>query len=581
MIYEADFETYTVYKGTTPVEAFVQGFYIENMYNESDNCFGVYIWEFFNFIGKINENSSIYFHNLSFDGTYIIAELLRRGYKEGNRAGYRHYKLIMDDSASIYSIELVTTKGVIITFKCSLKLLQSSIERLAKDLKMPILKLKYDYGKRRKTRKDFTDDDVLYIKHDVKIAVKAMRDVLLDDDKIGTALSSAGVAFTQMQQMRNADNFPPLTDILDSVIRRGYMGGICYVQPQYKGVLLNDVIGYDAKSHYPSQSVLAKLPMGECDVHDGFVETDNLHYIIYEVLIDAELNDDELPCVISRGYAMLTKREIVGYHIFTEADIEAIKLSYNIKSIEYTQSFVFERLDDAGFRNFYKMGFFRKEKYFDMPAIKLEAKIEINGAYGKDGTNPVRYSRGYTLDEFGVLSYTDPVQNVKKNTKFYLPVAMGITSAGRLELVKRWHALKKWAIYCDTDSIKLLAVAPDGEPLPSGEELNRILNITPDYDTQDMKSVVNIMGTWASEPPETRSTWQFARFNGKKNYACWVEDSKGKVVEKIIKGCGCPADVRDDADPREWKKGFVTHTKLAKKRVKGGVVLCQTQWEIK
>ena len=123
MIYGADFETYTVYKGTTPVEAFVQGFYIENMYDENDNSIGVTMAQFLNFVGKIKEDSTIYFHNLSFDGSYIVAELLRRGYKQSENTfiKWRQYALLMDANGSIYSIKIRTTRFVEITLKCSLK----------------------------------------------------------------------------------------------------------------------------------------------------------------------------------------------------------------------------------------------------------------------------------------------------------------------------------------------------------------------------------------------------------------------------------------------------------------------------
>ena len=171
--FEADFETtgldYYKKHGCTKV-------WLYAVCDENINIvnYGKSIEDFFAWCRTVR-GSRIYFHNLKFDGNFIIDYLLRNGYtvKFGLKANDdKGFSILVDDMGSFYTIKINFSKSNQIEICDSLKLIPFKVEKIAKDFDLPMRKGKIDYS-------DYTvDEDRLeYVYNDVKIVASALNEL--------------------------------------------------------------------------------------------------------------------------------------------------------------------------------------------------------------------------------------------------------------------------------------------------------------------------------------------------------------------------------------------------------------------
>ena len=129
IIYVADFET-TVYNGQERTDvwsaAYCELFTDKIVVKNS-------IIDFFKAIYSINDNIICYFHNLKFDGSFILDYIIRDGYiwhrapeKEMNNG---EYKCSISDRGAWYNI-IIKHNNKIIEFRDSLKLLPFTLKKI-------------------------------------------------------------------------------------------------------------------------------------------------------------------------------------------------------------------------------------------------------------------------------------------------------------------------------------------------------------------------------------------------------------------------------------------------------------------
>lgn len=116
--------------------------------------------DFINWCANPRINYILYFHNLKFDGEFIMYYLLKNGYKwvkDKKEKENKTFTTIISDMGQFYSIEIyfnIKDKKHInkVTIYDSLKILNFSVEQIAKDFDLPIRKLKIDYNEYREIR---------------------------------------------------------------------------------------------------------------------------------------------------------------------------------------------------------------------------------------------------------------------------------------------------------------------------------------------------------------------------------------------------------------------------------------------
>lgn len=188
---------------------------------------------FFEFCKK-EYNPIIYFHNLKFDGAFIICWLLSHGFKyiddKKDRKEFTFTSLITD-LGLYYSIEVyfkVGNKSVRkVTFLDSLKIIPFSVSQIAKSFNIQEQKLEIDYNLKRDKGHILTTEENEYIKHDVVIVAKALNVLFQEKLTKMTQGSNALHDFTEMITKKRFNHyFPKLDKWADEDIRKAYKGRI-------------------------------------------------------------------------------------------------------------------------------------------------------------------------------------------------------------------------------------------------------------------------------------------------------------------------------------------------------------------
>lgn len=232
--FTADFETAVWKEGETWVWAWA----ICEIGNEENIQIGNNIDTFIEFC-KNSKNSTFYFHNLKFDGEFIIYWALTHGFKHvENKEEIENntFTTLISDMGQFYTITLYFKKGnkkvQKVTFIDSLKIIPFSVEMIAKSFNLPISKLKIDYKLPREKGWKLTNEEREYIKNDVLIVAKALK-VLFDEDlKRMTQGSNALNDFKEILTKSKFNHyFVPLDYEVDKDLRKSYKRWIYIFKP--------------------------------------------------------------------------------------------------------------------------------------------------------------------------------------------------------------------------------------------------------------------------------------------------------------------------------------------------------------
>lgn len=155
------------------------------------------------------KNPFIYFHNLKFDGEFIIYWLEKNGFKhvDSKEREDHSYSTLISDMGLFYSIEVYFKVGnkkiQKVTFYDSLKILNFSVKDIAKQFNLPISKLEIDYMTPRERGHVLTEEEEAYIKNDVLIVAKALK--TLFDEGLTKMTAGSNALFDYKKYLVNQD----------------------------------------------------------------------------------------------------------------------------------------------------------------------------------------------------------------------------------------------------------------------------------------------------------------------------------------------------------------------------------------
>lgn len=546
--YVADFETtnYEFYEqnGYTKVWLYAICDSNANVIN-----YGASIEDFFKQVRKMY-GKTIYFHNLKFDGSFIISYLLNNGYtysdnlKEVNKG----FSTLIGEMGEFYSITIKFTKNKLLHIYDSLKLLPFKVKKIAEDFGLPILKEKIDYGKY-----EINEETLSYVFNDVKIVAMALAKI---KDEGMNKMTTASCAYNQFTSLKSetflVNAFPELDDEFLQEWRKAYRGGRSQVNPMYQGDIVHGVKRYDINSMYPYIMHDMKLPYGypiPCDKINTF------DFELYHINIEFELKEKHLPSLLKKC-GMYTGDD--SYYIesngveelwISSIDFNLLKRNYDIYYLEFVEILGFRT---SSFMFFDYIDKWYSKKQVDKGAQKIVDKLMLNSLYGKFGSNNKGYHKIPKLDETGKITYD--ASEIEDMKKYYLPIAIAITSYAHLLLD---NAIQETGIenfvYCDTDSVHTLGSLP--------------------LSWVDQK----ILGKFKLEGIEDKAKYVRQK--------CYVIKEKEKIS---ITCAGLTDDMKKKAIDTykdnifiEFKSGFKIGGKLLPKQVRGGTVLYETTFEIK
>lgn len=579
--FASDFET-----NVSETDCRVWAYALCEIGNPENFIYGNSIESFIKFCQNKRENYVLYFHNLKFDGEYIFNYLLRNGYEQIKDKKERHDKTfttLISDTGQFYSIEIffeTKNKKHInkVTIYDSLKILNFSVDQIAKDFNLPIRKLELDYKTIREEGHELTPHEIDYIRNDVEIMARAL-EIMFNNDLTKMTIGSDALASYKAMNSKFNYYFPVLPYDIDKDIRKSYKGGFTYLNDCYKEKETGNGIVLDVNSLYPSVMMYEKLPFGQPLFFNGKYKRDML-YPLYVQTISCifKIKESKIPTIqiknslsfMPNEYIKSSDGDIVTLTL-TSVDLELFFEHYDVSEITYHGGWKFRSMKGlfSEYITYWSEQKINAKKNKNTALYRI-SKLMLNSLYGKFGLNPDVRSKYPYLDEEGIVRYA--MYPPERRDGIYIPVASFITSYARRKTISTSQAIKDYTInkynkdyyiYSDTDSIHLLDI--DHEELASF------------VDVDDFK-----LGAWKLE-----STFKRGKYIRQK---CYIELGYDDKLNVTV--AGLPKRLAPLITFENFNVGFTTENlsdedvketgrKLTFKHVKGGVLLVDTDFTIK
>ena len=546
MLYTADFET-----TTNENDCRVWAWGVCEIGNPDYFTHGNTIESFFDYMEK-SENSTFYFHNLKFDGEFLLVYLFEHGFKhviDRKDEAEKTFTTLISDSGQFYSIKIIFEKKgkrtKYVKILDSLKILPFSVAQIAKAFNLPISKLKLDYTKPRERGYILTPAEIAYLRNDVDIVARALS-VLFSQglDKM-TQASNAFHDYKLTVGKKNFERWFPAPDY-DADVRQSYKGGFTYLNPAYKGKDIGEGLVLDVNSLYPSVMHDMPLPFGDGIYFEGRYEHDSLYNLYVQMFTcQFELKEGYIPTIQLKNNLSFIPTQYLTSSANADGVLEEVTLCLTNVDLElFLEHYhVYNPEWHSGWKFKSTMGLFTE--YIDKwTRVKIEStkngnkgmrtlsKLMLNALYGRFALNPnvaskipyydngvVRY---YTPKE----EYTDEHGRKRKRTKFdrrppiYIPVGTFITAWARYKTITSAQKVYHIFAYADTDSLHLDLKLPPELSSMTNDELEKLTTADLQRYGVDIPDDFVIdpyaLGAWKIESRFTR-----ARFLRQKSY---VED---------------------------------------------------------
>lgn len=553
---------------------------------DPDNfIYGNSLDEFMEWCQNPKENYLCLFHNLKFDGQYILSWLLKHGFEYVADKKNRHdhsFTTLITDMGQFYVIEVYfKVKGHKVnkvTFHDSLKLLNFSVEEIAKSFDLPISKLKLDYHAKREIGHILTPHEVDYIRNDVRIMALAL-DILYKQGMTKMTIGANALHSFKSMCKNFSQLFPVLPLEVDADIRKSYKGGFTYLSPKYREKTTGRGLTLDVNSMYPAKMVQEWIPYSMPEPFEGKYKPDKL-YPLYTQRLSCTFNikPNRIPSIqlkncasfMPNEYIESSKDEIVTLTL-TNPDLELFFRQYDVNVIAYHGGWKFKRARGmfTDYINHWTEEKIKAKKEGNRPQYIL-SKLALNNLYGKLATNPIGRQKAPVLKDEELHYLMLPTEERKP---IYIPAATFITSYARKYIIETSQFIRDWSmknkgcdayVYSDTDSIHCLLDKSDLEVL------KKHIKIDP-YE----------LGAWDCE-----ATWTRGRFLRQK---CYIEEIDGEIHSTVA---GMPKHLSHLVNFDNFNVGFTTADftdeeigekgrKLKYVHTDGGVVLVPTDFTIK
>lgn len=407
------------------------------------------------------------------------------------------FRYSITDKGQWYTIT-VKVQNRTIEFRDSLKLLPFSVKEIGNSFATKHKKLDMEYTGYRYPGCTITTEEKKYIANDV-LVVKEALEIMFEQghDKL-TIGSCCLEEFKKTYSKEDYEMFfPNLYEItLDSelygydnagdYIRKSYRGGWCYLVKGKEGQIKRNGTTADVNSLYPSMMSSEsgnKYPVGKPTFWKGnFIpEIAKEKYYFVRCKFRFKIKENYLPFIQLKGTFLYQGNESLETSDFydidsntykkyikmpdgtikdssvvmtlTCTDFELIKKHYDIFDLEILDGCWF--FTEIGIFDEY-INKYKKIKMESKGAIRTLAKLFLNNLYGKEAASTdSSFKVCYTKDN-GALGFLSVKENKKKPG--YIPCGSAITSYSRCFTItaaqKNYHGVnERGFIYADTDSI--------------------------------------------------------------------------------------------------------------------------------
>lgn len=520
------------------------------------------------------DGAIVYFHNLAFDGMFILDFMLRHGYHylHDGRLMRREFDAVISNMGKFYTITVRWGNGNRTEFRDSLKKLPMTVARIAKSFKLPMTKGDIDYHELRPVGHEITTVEADYLARDLRIVALALKQQL---DQGMSRLTVGADSLAEFKEIFGAKYFnkmfPILSPTMDEEVRRAYRGGWTIADKRWRGrVQHRHGKVFDVNSLYPSVMYDRVLPYGMpvyCDTKPEL--TDEYPLFIATITFTARLKPKHVPCIQIKGSPLFGSseyQEVIDDPISvscTNVDLALWQEHYDMDILSWDGAWLFHGIS----------GLFCEyiDKWMAVKAnseggLREIAKLHLNSLYGKFATNPNVTGKYPVLDQesntvrllLGPEEMRNPV---------YTPMGVFITAYARDVTIRAAQTNYDTFAYADTDSLHLF-----------------VDDIPRDLDVDDSR-----LGCWKHEMDFDSAIYVRAKCYSER----WADHTTRCTCETQppyahTKGCGysthiagVPLEIARQITFGDFYNNHKLTGKLSARVVPGGVVLAETEFTLK
>lgn len=418
-------------------------------------------------------NICIYIYNLSFEWSFLLPALLKRGFKFKEKIKdddeYCYFNSVSTKScSSVWEAHLKFGKktGMCI-FRDLAKIYGGGLGAVAKSFKLETQKGIIDYTKNRLHNYTPTQEEKEYCFKDTYIIVEILMKMIEKKDKeFFNAISMASYAMKKLirtgwprsvkPMVEYRKQYPLLGSEETEFLRKSVSGGITYAPSRYQfKTIKQKILHIDAHQMHPTQCYSHLFPYGEGEYFTGKPILGKMCCCHIRISYD----DVRLHSVISLiGLDFITDRELVIW----DFEIPTMRKVYVNLQIDYIDGYAY-KCKPFPWRDFYAKNYRQRlEAKKNKDAFNvLYFKLLNNSSYGKLLERPHNIIYANTINEYGIID-SDVIEKepseMEVNARYtYLPAGSCIPAYSRVCLIET-ALLFGWEKICyfDTDSIFVL-----------------------------------------------------------------------------------------------------------------------------
>lgn len=556
--YVADFETTSTENFNIEKKVRVWAWQLRNIKTLEVECQGTKIESFIDFIK--NKNIDIFFHNLKFDGQFIISELFKQGYTFNEKTkNENEWSCLIDMSGQFFNLEILWKKykknKKSTRIFDSFKKIPLSVSSIAESYGIEEKKGIIDYEKYRSEDYEPSQEEWEYLNNDTLIVAKALKEHFEEKMTKMTIASDAYGYFKSLYSTKKFNYiFPEISKEIHNFCSKSYKGGFVWLNPKYKEKILENVISFDVNSLYPDRMRNCLLPYGKPKHFIGkYVENYFFPLYIQKFTCIFKIKDNMIPTIqIKKSirwneseYLLDSDNEQVELTL-TSVDLKLFLEHYNVYNINYIEGYMFKgRLEifNEYIDKFYEI------KCKEDKGKKQIAKLFLNSLYGKFGSGILRTNMIPYYEE-GQVKFSKGIENECRSK--YIPMASFITAYAREKTISSAQKfMPNNFIYSDTDSIHLIGV--DLKECSERIEVDK-----------------KILGGWKFEGLASKALFLRAK--------TYMKEKKGEIE---VTCCGMPKEVKKEVTFDNFYMGNEFQGKLQQKKIIGGVLLSKTTFKLK
>ena len=564
---------------------------LDQQKSESYSC--MYIWqfgindtvyygrtwqEFVEFLNRLEENCNlkkiVFVHNLSFEFQFFKSVLKIK------HVLARISRKVMTCDLEDYNIQ----------FRCTLFMTNVKLAKLPDLYNLPVeKKVGYlSYDKIRHPKTPLTDKELEYCEYDCLVVYEYIKMELNQYKRIDKIpITSTGKVRKELQKLVLNDPYyrrivGGAVNVKPSVYNMlvdAFAGGYTHANYMYTGDVIPNVDSYDETSAYPYVMVTEKFPMKkfeECNIKSAEEMLPEFAYLLrvkfyhikskfYNNFISRSKCINIKGGVYDNGRIMKAKEVEI---IITDIDLKLFIDAYEMDGYEIIKSYyaLYNYLP-IKFINFILDKYVNKTQFKGVKGKELEYALEkgkFNSLYGMTVTNTIRDKVDYDnkagwqetpLDDIRIFEGL-----LEQQQKSFLNFAWGVwvTAYARNNLLRRVMDLDEYAIYMDTDSIKLSEgydkTVFEKYNQSVAEKIERVANQlgipVEKYRPKDRKGIEHLLGVFECETEKGKvHTYDKFITQGAKKYCVEIDGELHITVSGVPKsGNQCLKRIEDFND---------------------------------